>query len=122
MSGNIFESSWTHYFPAEGLGCNNIKVVLYYHLGGMNQFTYKTETRGYYISVTPVCRERKYGCNVETVTLGTGVKQLVLPVSRKSDKSANKAQELANDGRLNYLIKYVCDKYGIRMVDTNAED
>ena len=71
----------------------HLKAEIYYSLGGMNYFTYKNEARGYYMSISPVKREDRGSCVMESYTAFTGLKQLVVPVSRKSQKKMNEAIE-----------------------------
>ncbi len=68
-----------------------LRCELYYSLGGYNCFTYKSEPRGYYVSVTPVEREQRNGYTMESVTAFSGVKVLVCEVNRKSKKSEAEA-------------------------------
>lgn len=59
---------------------NAVEISLYYSKGGMNYFTGRVETRGYYAAVSPV--ERKG--NMITLTAFSGGKRCVVPVSRQS--------------------------------------
>lgn len=70
----------------------HIKLEIYYHLGGMNMFTHRNEERGYYISATPVERTGIY----EMVTAFSGIKQCILPCSRKSAKREAEAEKTAD--------------------------
>lgn len=70
----------------------HIKLEIYYHLGGMNMFTYRNEERGYYISATPVERTDRY----EMTTAFSGIKQCILPCSRKSAKREAEAEKTAD--------------------------
>ena len=75
-----------------------IKVELFYHKGGMNFFTSKTERRGFYLSVVPV--ERKHEANgvvIESFTAFTGYKQLILEVKRYSDKAYRQSLEMIDE-------------------------
>lgn len=69
----------------------HLKAEIYYNLGGMNYFTSRTEARGYYMSISPVKRENRGGCVMESYTAFTGLKQLVVPVQRKSKKKMEEA-------------------------------
>ena len=72
-----------------------LKVELYYSKGGMNYFTAKSETRGFYLSVVPV--ERQYcdnGVVIESFTAFTGYKQLILEVKRYSEKGYKQSLEM----------------------------
>lgn len=73
-----------------------VKTQLYYHLGGMNYFTYKTEPRGYYLSACPVQVDRRSdGIVVESYSAFSGKKILLLECKRKSSKYLKQAEELA---------------------------
>ena len=74
----------------------HLKVSLYYSTGGINYFTSRNEARGYYLSVSPVrIEKRDYGNTIAT-SLMSGVKDLVLEVTRQSDKQ----MEIATGSRL----------------------
>ena len=68
-----------------------LKVELYYSLGGINYFTYKTERRGYYLSVCPVERSRCGSGWMESYAAFTGSKILVQECARKSRAAEQKA-------------------------------
>lgn len=71
-----------------------LKCELYYSLGGMNYFTYKTEARGYYVSVSPVeHRTTDYGVTMESYAAFSGWKKCVVECARKGKKA--EAQALA---------------------------
>ena len=72
-----------------------LKVEVYYNLGGMNYFTYKSEPRGYYLSVTPVERIDRGGYFVETQAAFSGYKTILKEVKRKSKKAETEAEQLA---------------------------
>lgn len=99
----------TEYIKTDVLkGANNIRIKLYYDLGGFNCFTYKTEARGYYISVTPVDYSEKNGIRIESITAFRGVKQLLKAVNRQSKTAEAAALELFNDPETRApLINYV---------------
>ena len=69
----------------------HLKAEIYYSLGGTNVFTYKNEPRGYYMSISPVTRENKGYCTMESYTAFSGLKQCVLTVTRKSQKKMDEA-------------------------------
>lgn len=90
---------------------NQLKIRLYYHLGGYNCFTCQEEKRGYYISVTPVYKEGY----LESYTMFTGAKQLIKAVNRKSEKA--RAAALDSIGEfLPGLIDYVCKQNKIEVI------
>lgn len=90
----------------------HLKIELYYSLGGMNYFTSRAESRGYYLSVTPVERCVSSGYTSECYTAFTGLKQLVKGVKRKSQKAEKEAENLA-ENLVNELIEYVCGQNGL---------
>lgn len=93
----------------------HLKVETYYNLGGVNYFTYKQEARGYYISVSPVTRERRNGCTMESYTAFTGTKQLIKAVTRKSAKAEAAAEAAAAEMEA-ALIRYVCEENGLEVL------
>lgn len=97
------------YIKVKGSKATDIKIETYYNKGGLNYFTYKNETRGYYISVVPVKRRFNGRYYTESYTAFSGVKQLILEVKRQSAKQAEKADLLALDFEQD-LINYVCEK------------
>ena len=100
------------YIKAEGPDCNALKCEVYYHLGGMSYFTYKTEQRGYYVSVSPV--ERKDG--FESYVGFSGIKNCILPVNRQSKKAEETAIAMM-DKAIRPLIDYVVNKRGIKLLE-----
>lgn len=75
----------------------NIKTEVYYNKGGMNYYTSRNEERGYYLSVCPVRRTQIGNVISESYTAFSGVKTLILPVKRQSDKAYNLAVEMAKE-------------------------
>lgn len=96
----------------------DLKIELYYDLGGMNYFTTRAESRGYYLSVTPVERCISSGYTSERYTAFTGIKQLVKGVKRKSQKAEKEAENLA-ENLVNELIEYVCSQNGLELLVEN---
>lgn len=86
--------------------CNYIKCELYYHLGGQNFFTYKIESRGYYLSVSPVCRNG----HMESYMAFSGKKVLVKEVARQNKKAQAEAEEFFKENIEKY-IKMICPEY-----------
>lgn len=84
----------------------HLKAMIEYSLGGYNCFTSKTESRGYYMSISPVERSDKYGFITETYAAFTGLKQCVLPVQRKSQKKMNEAVEYFEQHILEFMQQY----------------
>lgn len=85
-----------------------LEARLYYSLGGMNLWSYKTEPRGYWLGVTP-CKNIRPGVVMASPTDGS--KMCVLEVGRRSDKAAEKAAGMI-DAPLDYLTTAVCEKIG----------
>lgn len=63
-----------------------IKVELFFNAGGMNFSNYKNETKGLYILIKPVICENFDSYSTETSTAFSGVKYLVKPMGRFSQK------------------------------------
>lgn len=101
---------------ADNASATHLKIELYYNIGGMNYFTYKTEARGYYLSVSPVSRTRAdYGVTMESYTAFTGIKECVKTVSRKSAKAEAEAEAIAA-ARESVLIDFVCRANGLEVL------
>jgi hypothetical protein len=83
----------------------HIDVEVFYDKGGVSYFSGGTTTRGYYISVTPVTHKN----GMTSVVLFTGVKKLLLPTNRYSDKQLAQAAELGKVAAPE-LIRRVLDK------------
>ena len=65
----------------------HIRVQVYYDLGGMNYATYKTEARGYYLSLTPVTLTREdRGVTMERFAAFSGSKFLLEETKRTNAK------------------------------------
>lgn len=95
-------------------GANYLKIETRYSLGGYNVFTHKPEARGYYLSVSPVERSERAGVVFESYTAFSGVKLLLLEVSRKSKKAEEAAEKIAAE-KEKELILFVCDKNGLEV-------
>lgn len=70
---------------------NVLTVEIYYSLGGMNYFSYRSEPRGYYFSVTP--ENRRNGI-VSFSTSNSGAKQCFMEVKRHTKKNEAAASEM----------------------------
>lgn len=91
-----------------------LKIHVYYHLGGMNYFTSKVDPRGYYVSITPVEIERKEnGILIESYSLFSGARMLLKETKRKSDKAYNEALQIA-EIKLPELKEYVFKSNNIK--------
>ena len=77
----------------------HLKIEVYYNKGGINYFTYKTDPRGYWLSMTVVERDtRESGVVIESFSLfGSGFRHFLLEVKKQGAKSYDKAVALAND-------------------------
>jgi hypothetical protein len=73
-----------------------IEVKLFYSEGGMNYATYKTEARGYYLSVTPVDLSDSY----RKFAMFSGIKGLVEAVPRFNAKRLDRHAEGALTSQL----------------------
>lgn len=100
----------------ENRNANFLKIEVKYNLGGYNVFTYKSEPRGYYLSVSPVQRSERDGIGFESYTAFSGVKLLLLEVSRKGKKAEAEAERIAEEKEAD-LIKYVCNKNGLEVLE-----
>lgn len=94
----------------------HIKIELRYDLGGPNFAYGGMSKRGYYIHVTPVKREERYGCMIESFVAFTGYKQLVKEVTRKSAKAEAAAAEAAAD-ILDIMVERVCRKNNLEVLE-----
>lgn len=74
-------------------GYTHLRISVYYHLGGTNLFSGGSESRGYYLSVTPVT---KNGIT-ESYTLFSGLKQFIMGANRFSQKQLMIAKEKSTD-------------------------
>ena len=99
----------------------HIKVEVYYSLGGMNYFTYKTERRGYYLSVCPVTIEERDGWRSEGFTLFTGTKWLLKEVKRKSAKAETEAIKKSQQV-LTGCIQHVLAENGLELAEEKEAD
>lgn len=92
---------------------NQIKLEVYYSLGGVNWMTGKSSPRGYYLSATPVeHRDAGGGCMLVGTILGSGIKDCLLEVSRQTDKQFAVACALASE-RVPDLLDWCRDEYGV---------
>ena len=80
----------------------HLKAEIYYSLGGMNYFTSRDEPRGYYMSISPVKRDGV----CESYTAFTGLKNLILPVHRKSQKQMDIAKKYFDDHIIEFMRRY----------------
>jgi|SRR5690625_1323019 len=85
------------------------EVKLYYTLGGWNHFTSQEERRGYYLSVTPAQVNFDDEGNVvsRTTRMFSGVKELLVEVTRKSKKREEEALSMVTTERINKLLEHI---------------
>jgi len=107
-----------NYIPiSSNINFNYLKVHTYYDLGGMNYFSGNVKKRGIYLSVTPVQRNtHKDGHTSEVTTAYTGVKYLMIEVSRWSKKLN---QYTPKNNELEACIKHVASNNGIKLDNLN---
>lgn len=68
-------------------GVTHLKVETYYNKGGMNYFANVNESRGIYLSVSPVTRKLNEGIYwSESFTAFSGIKTQVLEMARYNKK------------------------------------
>lgn len=93
--------SMKEYYKVEALEETYIRADVYYEKG--NDYGKK---RGYYVTIVPVKREEKYGCMIESFVAYSGVTSCILPVTRKSKKSEEKALQIFRENIDRYLANY----------------
>lgn len=103
---------FSKYVKAEGPQVSHLRIDLFYDLGGYNLFTYRNDSRGYYLSVTPVERCDRGGYFTESQTLFRGAKILLKEVTRKGAGVAREAEKIAMT-RVEELVNYVCAEENI---------
>lgn len=96
-------------------GYTDLKVYMYYCLGGYNNFTSTEEKRGYYLSVCPVVR----GNGFESYRVFSGVKKCIKEVKRQSKKAESEAEKLMEIEKEN-LIAYVLNEQGLKLESKTA--
>ena len=92
-------------------GPDELKVEVYYSLGGFNLWNYREEPRGYWLSVTPVVHSEQNGGRYESVVLGSGLKKFLKETKsdRRGGKAEKEAVELAKQLEAE-LVNQVCVK------------
>lgn len=114
-------SAMKEYLPiVETPDANHLKIEVRYQLGGVNYATYRNEARGYYLSVTPVNRYISSGLPCESFVCFTGVKKLILPCSRRSEKKMEQAVGLAQEQKAE-LIKHVLQENSLQLLEATQE-
>lgn len=99
----------------------HLKVEIYYSLGGYNVWNGKQESRGYYLSVTPVECSNHSGYMMESFVAFSGIKELIKPVTRKSQKAEKQAEVLAQTKELE-LINYILKKSNIEIENNEGAE
>ena len=84
----------------------HLKVVISYNKGGINYFTYKNETRGYYVSVTPVTRGERF----ESFYLLSGGRFITDETKRYSEKGLKIAAANIDPWKLFEAIIFIYTK------------
>lgn len=96
---------------------NAIELRLSYDEGGSNWFTGAAKARGYYLSASPV--EHNEDSGTVSTLLGSGVRDCLLQVTRRSDKQQEIACKLA-ESRAMDLLEWCRQEYGLQY-ETPAE-
>ena len=97
------------YIPVDGGGedVNNLEISYYYSLGGMNYFTSRNESRGLYLSVTPMFKAP----GTRRFTAFSGIKKHCVPLKRFSQKQLNNfIADPSTEIIKRELIQHVMDK------------
>ena len=98
---------------------NSLYLEVLYSKGGYNWYNGDSERRGYYLHCTPVLLKTDSLSNgteysTSTVTLGKGYKLLLKEVGRRSEKSENEANILAEE-KVDFIVEKVCGRYGLEL-------
>jgi len=102
------------YIEVASGNATHLKVELYYTKGGMNYFTSTNESRGIYLSVSPVNRTTHEGGLVsESFVAFSGIKKHLKDMARFSQKAFDNFVVSEEDKK--HLIDYVCSKNGITL-------
>lgn len=89
----------------------NTKLHVYVEYDMGSEWSYNKHPRGYYLSVNPITVERIGGVSFNRYEAYTGVRDLLLEVSRKSKKAEKQALSIA-ETKEQILVDYVCKKQG----------
>lgn len=100
------------YFPIENENGRYIKVQVYYSLGGYNYFTYETEKRGIWLSISPVELSR----GMESYVAFSGNKVCLEELKRSSKKTLAK-WEAKIDAIAEDIAKAFTEKNGARIME-----
>lgn len=88
-------------------GDSHVTVSFYANDGGINYFTYRTEIKGYYVSVTPQTIENRGGYSTIRTTCFSGCKMPLKEIKRKSAKSFESCIDELSYGNFHYLCLQV---------------
>lgn len=89
---------------------NFIELYISYNEGSRNWLTGEISARGYYLHASPIERNAQSG--MTGTLLGSGVKDCLLEVSRRSDKQLEIATTIA-ESRASALLEWCQREYGI---------
>jgi capsule polysaccharide modification protein KpsS len=90
-----------------------VRVSLNYNVGGMNYFTSKVEERGIYLSVTPLNVSSGDGYSTVSYTAFSGIKKLVRPMKRFSQKQFDNFEP--SDEDVKQLVDHVTNSNSIKL-------
>lgn len=102
---------------AKGRKRKLIKVELFFNAGGMNFSNYKNETKGLYILIKPVTCEDFDNYSTEMSTAFSGVKYLVKPMGRFSQKQLDGF--VPEGEQLIEAIAHVLEKNSLQAIGAN---
>jgi hypothetical protein len=113
------QSRYTRYYGGlidHNRDANTLKVQVYYSIGGVNWATMREEERGYYFSITPVRIEDHGNYKVEETWMFSGIKALILPVKRQSQKRFEQAKAMTDDLMDKHCAAFLADN-GLELPD-----
>ena len=100
--------------PVSGEGVAGIAVSIRYDKG--NDSGYRPTRRGYYLSVSPVVRTVCPGYISERGFPMYGIRAFLLCVERKSNKSLQEAERIAEEN-IKDMLDHVCKAQGCKIVE-----
>lgn len=96
----------------KGNGFNSIEVEVTYDKGGYSYFSYEPKKRGYYLRIQPLTIKECDGYTSESFMAFSGVRDFILEVGRRSNKSEKLAKEMVIE-KWNEYQDYILRKYGV---------
>lgn len=96
----------------------HLRIDVYYNIGDYSMLSHQPQQRGYYLSVSPVGISTSGACKLESYGFFTGIKKLILPVSRQSAKRFEEAKLLAEEIKPQ-LIACVLQEQGLELQSEN---